>query len=136
MQKLEDEDLNRTREALQSLQDGGPLAPSGAENERVGTQGAQAVTARADDAGGPLLWVARHAPRSYLQLLSEEFVNASVLRWLKSWDPVVFGSPEGKSKDPEAGMVRSCAQSLNQHTVLKHKRKFFFCGCTCDCAQA
>ncbi|KAK2076248.1 hypothetical protein QBZ16_001180 [Prototheca wickerhamii] len=39
------------------------------------------------------LWVDRHAPRSFMDLLSSEVVNREVVRWLKGWDPCVFGRP-------------------------------------------
>ena len=37
-----------------------------------------------------MLWVDSYSPESFQQLLSSEKVNRQVLRWLKSWDPVVF----------------------------------------------
>lgn len=41
------------------------------------------------------LWVDAYAPKSYLQLLSMEGVNATVLSWLKSWDSTVFPTAVG-----------------------------------------
>ncbi|KAL3919343.1 MAG: hypothetical protein SGILL_003800, partial [Bacillariaceae sp.] len=43
------------------------------------------------------LWVDKHAPSSFPQLLSEERTNREVLRALRGWDPYVFG----KAKMPE-----------------------------------
>lgn len=37
------------------------------------------------------LWVDKYFPRSYMDLLSPEDVNRSVLTWLKQWDRTVFG---------------------------------------------
>jgi hypothetical protein len=37
------------------------------------------------------LWVDKHAPLSFPQLLSEERTNREVLRALRAWDPYVFG---------------------------------------------
>ena len=38
-----------------------------------------------------LLWVDKHAPSSFPQLLSDERTNREVLRALRAWDPYVFG---------------------------------------------
>uniref|UniRef100_A0A8C6TKP3 Chromosome transmission fidelity protein 18 homolog n=1 Tax=Neogobius melanostomus TaxID=47308 RepID=A0A8C6TKP3_9GOBI len=37
------------------------------------------------------LWVDRYSPRHYTELLSDDFTNRCLLKWLKSWDTVVFG---------------------------------------------
>ncbi|KAJ1634485.1 hypothetical protein T492DRAFT_504288 [Pavlovales sp. CCMP2436] len=37
------------------------------------------------------LWATKYAPRKFVQLVSSEQVNRSVLQWVKSWDPIVFG---------------------------------------------
>ena len=137
MQKLEEEDIARTHVALEKLQEDSPSegedegpqhalqhAPRQRRGSASGATSAGANNANklahkgAKDGGGkhgaasaPLLWVARHAPRSYLQLLSEEAVNASVLRWLKEWDPVVFGPPagqEGGGAGQAGGLTRNC----------------------------
>lgn len=44
---------------------------------------------------GPLegegdLWVEKYRPRKYLDLLSDESTNRSLLSWLKMWDKIVF----------------------------------------------
>ncbi|KAJ8687340.1 hypothetical protein QAD02_023134 [Eretmocerus hayati] len=36
------------------------------------------------------LWVDKYKPKRYLELLSDESVNRSLLRWLKLWDKMVF----------------------------------------------
>ena len=38
------------------------------------------------------LWVDKYAPRHFSDLLSPERTNRQVLRWIKSWDPAVFGT--------------------------------------------
>ena len=35
------------------------------------------------DAEKRRLWVEQYSPRSYLELLSEEFINRALLRWIK-----------------------------------------------------
>lgn len=37
------------------------------------------------------LWVDRFSPRHYTELLSDDFTNRCLLKWLKSWDTIVFG---------------------------------------------
>ena len=37
------------------------------------------------------LWVEKYKPRKYVDLLSDEMTNRSLLYWLKMWDKVVFG---------------------------------------------
>lgn len=40
------------------------------------------------------LWVNKYAPRSFMDLLSDEPTNREVLKWLKAWDACVFrGAP-------------------------------------------
>ncbi|CAH2043297.1 unnamed protein product, partial [Iphiclides podalirius] len=46
------------------------------------------------------LWVEKYRPNCYLDLLSEEPVNRSLLHWLHLWDKVVF-KKEVKMKDPQ-----------------------------------
>ncbi|KAL9930080.1 chromosome transmission fidelity protein 18 homolog isoform 1-T3 [Glossina fuscipes fuscipes] len=38
-----------------------------------------------------LLWVEKYKPHKYVDLLSDETTNRSLLFWLKMWDKVVFG---------------------------------------------
>jgi chromosome transmission fidelity protein 18 len=37
------------------------------------------------------LWVEKYKPKKYMDLLSDETTNRSLLQWLKMWDNVVFG---------------------------------------------
>jgi chromosome transmission fidelity protein 18 len=36
------------------------------------------------------LWVEKYSPKKYLELLSEESINRSLLQWIKLWDKIVF----------------------------------------------
>uniref|UniRef100_A0A671V2A8 Chromosome transmission fidelity protein 18 homolog n=1 Tax=Sparus aurata TaxID=8175 RepID=A0A671V2A8_SPAAU len=56
------------------------------------------------------LWVDRFSPRHYTELLSDDFTNRCLLKWLKLWDTVVFGR-ERKSRP-----VRSDRQPPNQNS--------------------
>ncbi|KAL6110944.1 chtf18 [Pungitius sinensis] len=53
------------------------------------------------------LWVDRFSPQQYTELLSDDFTNRCLLKWLKLWDTVVFGR-ERKSRP-----VRSDRQAPN-----------------------
>ena len=45
----------------------------------------------------------KYRPRTFLDLLSDEATNRSVVKWLRSWDACVFGgSRSGKSAAPAA----------------------------------
>ncbi|XP_040002529.1 chromosome transmission fidelity protein 18 homolog [Xiphias gladius] len=57
------------------------------------------------------LWVDRFSPRHYTELLSDDFTNRCLLKWLKLWDTVVFGR-ERKSRP-----ARSDRQAPNQHSA-------------------
>ena len=54
------------------------------------------------------LWVDQHQPRRYTDLVSNEDNNKMLLRWLKTWDRVVFGReprrPPGPPGSAGAGM--------------------------------
>ncbi|KAM4603613.1 chromosome transmission fidelity protein 18 homolog [Polymixia lowei] len=55
------------------------------------------------------LWVDRFSPQHYTELLSDDFTNRCLLKWLKLWDTVVFGR-ERKSRPPQPQQV------LNQNS--------------------
>lgn len=40
--------------------------------------------------GSDKLWVDKYRPKSYIDLLSDESTNRSLLTWLKMWDKIVF----------------------------------------------
>lgn len=48
------------------------------------------------------LWVELYKPRKYMELLSDETTNRTMLKWMKLWDKVVFGrKPRIKTANPE-----------------------------------
>lgn len=48
------------------------------------------------------LWVELYKPRKYLELLSDETTNRTMLKWMKLWDKVVFGrKPRIKTANAE-----------------------------------
>ncbi|XP_065090752.1 chromosome transmission fidelity protein 18 homolog [Ochlerotatus camptorhynchus] len=47
------------------------------------------------------LWVEKYRPKRYVDLLSDETTNRSLLQWLKLWDKVVFGREPKQKTDPK-----------------------------------
>uniref|UniRef100_A0A3B3Q2M7 Chromosome transmission fidelity protein 18 homolog n=1 Tax=Paramormyrops kingsleyae TaxID=1676925 RepID=A0A3B3Q2M7_9TELE len=56
----------------------------------------------AQDEGGKdaasRLWVDKYSPAHYTELLSDDFTNRCLLKWLKLWDMVVFGREKSTQK--------------------------------------
>ncbi|NWU35031.1 CTF18 protein, partial [Hylia prasina] len=44
------------------------------------------------------LWVDQFTPRRYMELLSDDYTNRCLLKWLKLWDTVVFGKDRAGRK--------------------------------------
>uniref|UniRef100_A0A1A9WUS4 Chromosome transmission fidelity protein 18 homolog n=1 Tax=Glossina brevipalpis TaxID=37001 RepID=A0A1A9WUS4_9MUSC len=59
------------------------------------------------------LWVEKYRPRKYIDLLSDETTNRSLLFWLKMWDKVVFGK---EFKALQANAARRELNSFNKRT--------------------
>ncbi|XP_017153477.1 chromosome transmission fidelity protein 18 homolog [Drosophila miranda] len=66
------------------------------------TQPAIAAPSTAVTAETGRLWVDKYKPRKYIDLLSDEMTNRSLLYWLKMWDKVVFGKPFHSKQEQEA----------------------------------
>jgi|JI6StandDraft_1071083.scaffolds.fasta_scaffold31464_4 hypothetical protein len=48
------------------------------------------TTLRMNKSTGQSLWVEKHSPNSYNNLLTDEYLNRTVLQWVKEWDELVF----------------------------------------------
>ncbi|XP_041606468.1 chromosome transmission fidelity protein 18 homolog isoform X1 [Vulpes lagopus] len=59
--------------------------------------------ANSPDGSQHCLWVDEFAPQYYTELLSDDFTNRCLLKWLKLWDPVVFGR-ERPARKPRPSM--------------------------------
>ncbi|XP_011817880.1 PREDICTED: chromosome transmission fidelity protein 18 homolog [Colobus angolensis palliatus] len=86
------QEAQRLSDTLRSLGSGEEEAaqPVGAPEEEP---------ADGQDASTHCLWVDEFAPRHYTELLSDDFTNRCLLKWLKLWDLVVFGH-ERPSRKP------------------------------------
>ncbi|KAJ7306108.1 hypothetical protein JRQ81_010474 [Phrynocephalus forsythii] len=97
-----------------------------------------------EDGSAPhALWVDQFAPCRYVELLSDDYTNRCLLKWLKSWDTVVFGKerpsrearpsvearppfrsakePQGKWKDKAQLTEDALEAELDQHNRPKFK---------------
>ncbi|KAM4024585.1 chromosome transmission fidelity protein 18 homolog isoform 2-T2 [Anomaloglossus baeobatrachus] len=96
-----------------------------------------------DDVSSHKLWVDRYTPGHYTELLSDDYTNRCLLKWLKLWDTVVFGKEKtvkrpkvlpdqranNKFQKESAGKWKSKAQiteeileaELDQHNRPKNK---------------
>nr|XP_005590877.1 PREDICTED: chromosome transmission fidelity protein 18 homolog isoform X2 [Macaca fascicularis] len=86
------QEAQRLSDTLRSLRSGEEEAaqPVGAPEEEP---------ADGQDTSTHCLWVDEFAPRHYTELLSDDFTNRCLLKWLKLWDLVVFGH-ERPSRKP------------------------------------
>ncbi|KAL2086440.1 hypothetical protein ACEWY4_017499 [Coilia grayii] len=89
------------------------------------------------DGSSSRLWVDRFCPRHYTDLLSDDFTNRCLLKWLKLWDSVVFGyerkprppAPEAKNINQSQSGFKTKSQiteeileaELDQYKRPKHK---------------
>ncbi|KAF4792035.1 chromosome transmission fidelity protein 18 [Turdus rufiventris] len=54
-----------------------------------------------EESASHCLWVDKFTPRRYMELLSDDYTNRCLLKWLKLWDTVVFGKDKaGKKPKP------------------------------------
>ncbi|XP_049856731.1 chromosome transmission fidelity protein 18 homolog isoform X2 [Schistocerca gregaria] len=82
--KLDQEEANEFERKIRALEDSG--MDSGVE-----------LTSEDEKEDSADLWVERYKPKTYIELLSDESTNRTLLHWLKLWDKVVFNR-ETKTK--------------------------------------
>uniref|UniRef100_A0A8C0JA05 Chromosome transmission fidelity factor 18 n=1 Tax=Chelonoidis abingdonii TaxID=106734 RepID=A0A8C0JA05_CHEAB len=78
-----------------------------------------------DESALHCLWVDRFTPRHYTELLSDDYTNRCLLKWLKLWDMVVFGKekPVKKTK-PSADAHPPFKQLKEQQNKWRSKAQF------------
>lgn len=102
------EESQRLTELLVSNVNDAFVEPGNAEDEEnEDPEDAEGRTSR--------LWVDRFSPRHYTELLSDDFTNRCLLKWLKLWDTVVFGR-ERKSRP-----LRTDRQAANQNSFKSNQ---------------
>ncbi|NXK92871.1 CTF18 protein, partial [Formicarius rufipectus] len=53
-----------------------------------------------EDSAPNCLWVDKFTPQRYMELLSDDYTNRCLLKWLKLWDTVVFGKDKAVKGKP------------------------------------
>ncbi|NXW57448.1 CTF18 protein, partial [Eurystomus gularis] len=66
------------------------------------------------------LWVDKFTPRRYMELLSDDYTNRCLLKWLKLWDTVVFGKEKAVKKAKPSSEAR---HPFSQHKEQQSKWK-------------
>ncbi|NXA38326.1 CTF18 protein, partial [Eudromia elegans] len=96
-------------------------------NRRAGEEsprrGEDAETAAGEEeSASHCLWVDRFTPRRYTELLSDDYTNRCLLKWLKLWDTVVFGKEKPvKKAQPSAEAHPRLRQPKEQQNKWKSK---------------
>lgn len=63
------------------------------------------------------MWVDKYRPQKYVDLLSDESTNRTILKWLKMWDQVVFNiKPKDAKILPESSLVQRQMNTFNKTT--------------------
>uniref|UniRef100_A0A671MA98 Chromosome transmission fidelity protein 18 homolog n=1 Tax=Sinocyclocheilus anshuiensis TaxID=1608454 RepID=A0A671MA98_9TELE len=68
------------------------------------------------------LWVDQFSPQHYTDLLSDDFTNRCLLKWLKLWDTVVFGR-ERKPRSAPVDVRSNFTNAQNQNKSQRFKTK-------------
>ncbi|KAF7223516.1 chromosome transmission fidelity protein 18 homolog isoform X1 [Nothobranchius furzeri] len=112
------EESQRLTELLDSSVNGVSAEFENAEDENADPEDAEGRASR--------LWVDRFSPRHYTELLSDDFTNRCLLKWLKLWDTVVFGR-ERKSRpafsDRQTGGQKSFKPNQGNQNPNRFKSK-------------
>lgn len=63
------------------------------------------------------LWVEKYRPHKYIDLISDESTNRTILKWLKMWDQIVFNiKPKEARILPESSLVQRQMNTFNKAT--------------------
>ncbi|KAL8174871.1 UNVERIFIED_CONTAM: Chromosome transmission fidelity protein 18 [Gekko kuhli] len=89
------ETSRRLTEILDSCLEEEPTETEAAEPREEG--GGEAALEEDESSAGSL-WVDRFTPKHYVELLSDDYTNRCLLKWLKLWDVVVFGKDKPTKK--------------------------------------
>ncbi|NWR75397.1 CTF18 protein, partial [Centropus unirufus] len=82
----------------------------------------EAEPAGEEESASHCLWVDKFTPRRYVELLSDDFTNRCLLKWLKLWDTVVFGKEKVvKKTKPSAEVHPPFKQPKEQQNKWKTK---------------
>ncbi|RMX48371.1 hypothetical protein pdam_00016308 [Pocillopora damicornis] len=68
------------------------------------------------------LWVEKYTPRFFTELLSDDAINRTLLKWLKLWDKTVFG--KGQDKKVKVKADQATKQKTFNSTKNNKKQQF------------
>nr|XP_039333988.1 chromosome transmission fidelity protein 18 homolog isoform X1 [Saimiri boliviensis boliviensis] len=119
-------DIERRRQLLQEAQQLSDTLHSlrSGEEETAQPLGApEEELAASQDAAPHCLWVDEFAPRHYTELLSDDFTNRCLLKWLKLWDLVVFGHERPARKPrPSVEPARASKEAIAPGKWKSHEQ--------------
>ncbi|XP_025272881.1 chromosome transmission fidelity protein 18 homolog isoform X1 [Canis lupus familiaris] len=106
--------LSDTLRSLRSEEVEEEVQPLGAPEEEL---------ANSPDGSQHCLWVDEFAPQYYTELLSDDFTNRCLLKWLKLWDPVVFGRERPARKPrPSMDLARGGKEATTSSKWKSHEQ--------------
>ncbi|KAM9584008.1 chromosome transmission fidelity protein 18 homolog [Trichechus inunguis] len=123
-QQVDSERRQRRLEEAQQLSDMlRSLRPEEEEEaaQPVRTPEEESEVAVGQDTSQHCLWVDEFAPQHYTDLLSDDFTNRCLLKWLKLWDLVVFGrerparKPKPSVEPPRVGKEVTASGKWKSH---------------------
>ncbi|XP_069427586.1 chromosome transmission fidelity protein 18 homolog isoform X1 [Ovis canadensis] len=123
-EKVDSERRQRLLEEAQRLSDTLCSLRSQEMEEETQPSGApEEEPADSQDASQHCLWVDEFAPQRYTELLSDDFTNRCLLKWLKLWDLVVFGREKPVRKPrPSAEPTRGGKEATTSSKWKSHEQ--------------
>uniref|UniRef100_A0AC11EUU1 Chromosome transmission fidelity factor 18 n=1 Tax=Ovis aries TaxID=9940 RepID=A0AC11EUU1_SHEEP len=123
-EKVDSERRQRLLEEAQRLSDTLCSLRSQEMEEETQPSGApEEEPADSQDASQHCLWVDEFAPQRYTELLSDDFTNRCLLKWLKLWDLVVFGREKPVRKPrPSAEPTRGGREATTSSKWKSHEQ--------------
>ncbi|XP_072415468.1 chromosome transmission fidelity protein 18 homolog isoform X1 [Chiloscyllium punctatum] len=91
--------------------------------EKQEGEAADEIDDECEECSSSTLWVDRFTPRQYTQLLSDDYTNRCLLKWLKMWDTVVFGQEKPIKKSKQLVEKHSSFKQSQQLQQNKWKSK-------------
>ncbi|XP_030068799.1 chromosome transmission fidelity protein 18 homolog [Microcaecilia unicolor] len=114
------EESQRLTDFLNSHIRGGLEEPGSEPNP---TEDAEDEEENDDESASHCLWVDHFTPKHYTELLSDDYTNRCLLKWLKLWDLVVFGKEKTARKPKENTETRPSLKHQQKEKQSKWKSK-------------
>ncbi|XP_023224042.1 chromosome transmission fidelity protein 18 homolog isoform X2 [Centruroides sculpturatus] len=85
------------------------------ENEEKDNRGNHQIPKSHESEDNSMLWVEKYRPFHYMELMSDDGVNRTLLHWLKLWDKVVFNREFKKKKVKLENVKQNATQNSKFH---------------------